>query len=481
MSEFPQLLHELSDWRVLLDIIVFAAFFYTIYRTLRASGTWKIAMGLSLAALASIVASLLDLSGVEWLFTNLSQVAVIALLIIFQPEVRRFLEHSTAFGRDAAKDTGKNLATLLDESLFDLSRRRWGALVVLPGKDPLKQWLTEGTLLDAHPSHPLILSLFDPDSPGHDGAIVIDNGKVRRFGVRLPLSNSNSLPQEYGTRHNAALGLAEKTDAVILTVSEERGVVAIFQNGRMLELEEEGDLAERLLLSRNSHGGIVGMKRDGAAKTWRAGLEVLVSISLATLFWLVVISSRTDLREIFMSVPIEYNRPPANLILSEDRQAEAKLLLQGPAALLDTLTPSQVRLKVDLAGMAAGRQLVNLTAENVELPKKITALEIQPANVTLELRNLTTSQMKVKPQLIGELQEGYKVKDMEVTPASVDVIVPEGEEAGQKELLTTPIYLQGIKSNTTVYCKIVAPYGFQPQDKRWPDVSVTINVIQVKK
>ena len=138
-----QLLRQLQDWRVLLDILVYSALFYTVYRTLRASGTWKIAIGLLLAALSSIVASLLELRGVEWLFTNLSQVAVIALLIIFQPEVRRFLEHSTGFGRDTAINPGDNLATLLDEVLFDLSHRRWGALVVLAGKDSLKQWLTE--------------------------------------------------------------------------------------------------------------------------------------------------------------------------------------------------------------------------------------------------------------------------------------------------------------------------------------------------
>jgi hypothetical protein len=136
---------------------------------------------------------------------------------------------------------------------------------------------------------------------------------------------------------------------------------------------------------------------------------------------------------------------------------------------------------VDISGMAAGRQLVNLAEENVELPKNIKVLEIQPANVTLELRNLTLTQKKVKPQFIGELQEGYKLQNIEISPDLVDVIVPEGKEASQKELLTTPIYLQGINRSTTVYCKIVAPYGFQPQDKRWPDVSVTINVVTVKK
>ena len=480
MSDSLQLLSELSDWRVLLDITVFAAFFYTVYRTLRASGTWKIAVGLSLAALASIVATLLELQGVEWLFTNLSQVAVIALLIIFQPEVRRFLEHSIVFGRNNANGESESLAALLDEALFDLSSRRWGALVVLSGKDPLKQWLTEGTLLDAHPSHSLFLSIFDPNSPGHDGAIIIENGKVRRFGVRLPLSGSNSLPKEYGTRHHAALGLVEKTDAVVLAVSEERGVVSIFQNGRMTELGKQGDLQESLLV-RQDHGVEKKKLPNSAGKSWRTWIEIFASLILAALFWLVVISSKTDLRETFISVPIEYSRLPVNLILSEDHLAEAKVLLEGPAAVLDNLVPSQVRLKVDISGMAAGRQLVNLAEENVELPKNIKVLEIQPANVTLELRNLTLTQKKVKPQFIGELQEGYKLQNIEISPDLVDVIVPEGKEASQKELLTTPIYLQGINRSTTVYCKIVAPYGFQPQDKRWPDVSVTINVVTVKK
>jgi len=181
-----------------------------------------------------------------------------------------------------------------------------------------------------------------------------------------------------------------------------------------------------------------------------------------------------------LAVPIEYSRPPVNLILSEGRLSEAKLLLEGPASVINSLTPSQVRLKVDLSGMAAGSQLVNLTVDNVELPKKVNILEIQPVNINLELRNLTMSQMKVKPQFIGELQEGYKIQDVEVSPAIVDVIVPEGKEAKHKELLTTPIYLQSIQKSTTVFCKIVAPYGFQPQDKRWPDVSVTINVMEKK-
>jgi diadenylate cyclase len=463
LTDFFKFFNELSDWRILLDIIVFAAFFYTIYMTLRASGTWKIAVGLSLAALASIIASLLELRGVEWLFANLSQIAFIALLIIFQPEVRRFLEHSIGFGKNSVRGERENLAALLDKSLFDLSFRRWGALIVLPGKNPLKQWLTEGTLLDAHPSHSLLLSIFDPDSPGHDGAIVIENGKVHRFGVRLPLSVSNKLPKQYGTRHHAALGLVEKTDAVVLTVSEERGEVSIFQNGMKTELEKRGDLQDSLLMRKGKE------------------LEIFASLVLAVLFWLVVIPSRTDLREALVTVSIEYSRPPANLILSEDRLSEAKLLLQGPAAVLDNLSPSQIRLKVDLSGMAAGHQVVNLTKENIELPKKISVLEIQPANVNLELQNLTLSQLKVKPQLIGDLHEGYAIQDIEIIPALVDVIVPEGDESSQKELLTTPIYLSSIKSSTTVYCKIVAPYGFQPRDKRWPDVSVKIKVTGMKK
>jgi len=481
LTDFFKFFNELSDWRILLDIIVFAAFFYTIYMTLRASGTWKIAVGLSLAALASIIASLLELRGVEWLFANLSQIAFIALLIIFQPEVRRFLEHSIGFGKNSVRGERENLAALLDKSLFDLSFRRWGALIVLPGKNPLKQWLTEGTLLDAHPSHSLLLSIFDPDSPGHDGAIVIENGKVHRFGVRLPLSVSNKLPKQYGTRHHAALGLVEKTDAVVLTVSEERGEVSIFQNGMKTELEKRGDLQDSLLMRKGKEGYENKKTQGNSGKAWRIGLEIFASLVLAVLFWLVVIPSRTDLREALVTVSIEYSRPPANLILSEDRLSEAKLLLQGPAAVLDNLSPSQVRLKVDLSGMAAGHQVVNLTKENIELPKKISVLEIQPANVNLELQNLTLSQLKVKPQLIGDLHEGYAIQDIEIIPALVDVIVPEGDESSQKELLTTPIYLSSIKSSTTVYCKIVAPYGFQPRDKRWPDVSVKIKVTGMKK
>jgi len=478
----PDMIHfskEFFDWQVILDIIVFTAIFFTIYKTLRASGTGKIAIGLLLAVFTSLVASVLNLRGLEWLFSNLSQVAFIALLIIFQPEVRRILEHSILFGKKLHIHADENLASLLDEVLFDLSLRHWGALVILPGKHPLRQWLTEGIPLDAYPSHSLLLSLFDPDSPGHDGAVLFEKGKVSRFGIRLPLSETNSLPQKYGTRHHAALGLAEKTDAMILAVSEERGTVSVFSNSNMVELKKRGDL-KILLLSYEKLNHTRSVIPEIVRRYGRLSLEIFACFIFATLFWFIVISGKTDFREVFITVPIEYGHPPTDLILSENRLEEAKLLLEGPLILLDNLNSSQVRLKVNLSGMAAGRQVVNLTDENVDLPKKIKILDIYPPNLNLELYKMTFRKLSVKPQFVGELEEGYKIDGIEINPSLVDVSISQ-EEAGQKELLTTPIYLQGIRMPTTVYCKIVAPYGLQPKDKRWPDISVTINVVKTNK
>lgn len=241
------ILKPFVDWRALVDIVLMAAGLFFLYRTLQRLGTWSIAVGILVAMVAYLLASLLDLKGIEWIFDNLSQVAVIALIIIFQPELRKIFERAASVRRSQRVGADDNLAEILTESLYKLADRREGALVVLPGRDPLAEWLQGGHTLDARPSTPLIMSIFDHNSPGHDGALIVSRGKCDRFGVRLPISQSARLPEEYGTRHHAGMGLAERSDALVIVVSEERGTLTIFQNGRMKPIRSRSDLTAAIV------------------------------------------------------------------------------------------------------------------------------------------------------------------------------------------------------------------------------------------
>jgi len=198
---------------------------FFLYRTLLRLGTWKILAGILIALVVFATASLLDLRGIEWIYSNLSQVALIALIVIFQPELRKIFERAASLRRSEIGKGASDLTFMVSDAMFALAQQRRGAILVLPGKEPLGEWLSGGLALNADPSLPLIMSIFDPNSPGHDGAIIIENGKLTRFGVRLPVSKTDNLPVEFGTRHHAAMGLSEVSDALVV-VSEERGSIS---------------------------------------------------------------------------------------------------------------------------------------------------------------------------------------------------------------------------------------------------------------
>lgn len=277
-------LSELLNWRVTLDILLIAMGIFFLYHTLRTTGTWKIVLGIVLAALVFIAARVLDLRGIEWIYSNLSPILLIAMIIIFQPELRKILERVASFQpREVVRETTK-LSHLLGDVLSALAGQRCGALVVIPGRDSIKPWSSEGIALDATPSFPLLMSLFDPHSPGHDGAVVLERGKIVSFAVRLPASQRTKLSQEFGTRHHAAMALAESTDALIIAVSEERGTITMFARGGHKSIANKNEIAAAVTehLETTASFELPGFDQ----KNRRVLIaELAMSLLLAFLFW----------------------------------------------------------------------------------------------------------------------------------------------------------------------------------------------------
>ena len=246
-STLIALIKEMTGWKAMVDIALITAGLFFLYHTLLRLGTWRIVAGIMLAAFLFLIANFLDLKGLEWIFGNFSQVAAIALIVIFQPELRKIFERAVSVRRFEIRDAGAELSQMVADSLIKLAGQRCGAIVVFPGKEPIEEWLSGGFKLDARPSIPLIMSIFDPNSQGHDGALIIQKGRFTRFGVRLPVSLTSKLPDEFGTRHHAAMGLAEKSDALVFVVSEERGKISIFDKGKFRQVDDPEKLAGTII------------------------------------------------------------------------------------------------------------------------------------------------------------------------------------------------------------------------------------------
>ena len=476
MGHFLLLSHQLFAWRALLDILLITAALFFLYRTLLRLGTWKILAGILMALLVFILASILNLTGIEWIYENVSHVAVLGLIVIFQPELRKVLEKAVSVSPSLSKGQNLQFPTLIADCLTRLAQQRCGAIIVLPGKEPIQDKISGGYRLNAIPSQPLILSLFDTHSPGHDGAVIVDNDKIIQFGVRLPMSQSARLPEEYGTRHHAAMGLAEQTDALVLLVSEERGRVSIFSNGEMQQPAADTDQIIAAIVGHQQEMGFFG--RDTSFKIRkRTMLQAVASLIIALVFWSSLMIAQSEVVERMLPVVIDYAPPAENLVLAGDKANEIRLHLTGPKSVIDNLALDPPSVKIDLSRMGKGTQTIIITSENLRLPKDVTLLDASPQQVKVTLAEVVEKNLPITPQLIGKLPGSLKIKKITVSPDTVLVTIPvsSGEEL-DKTILTTPIYLESISTDSTLFCKIIARPSIQPVAKRWPDVEVLIEV-----
>ncbi len=228
----------------MLDILVISFILYKTYFFLRNSRAAQMFVGLAIILIVSLITRLFNMSGMTWIFDSLKTVWLVAFVIIFQPELRRmliFLGQSRIIRYFIKVSSGKTFDEVI-KAAVELSKRRYGALIVMTRDTGIKSITETGIRIQAEVSAPLITSIFNARSPLHDGAIIIQNDIVEAAKCILPLSQSPSLGPHFGTRHRAALGLTEESDAVILVISEETGRISVALDGQLVQNLDESDL-----------------------------------------------------------------------------------------------------------------------------------------------------------------------------------------------------------------------------------------------
>ena len=236
-------------WRDVLDILVMAALIYRVLTLFRGTRAVQITIGLGVLGVAAVVARTLNLSTLMWVLDHFWAFWVVALLVVFQPELRRALGWIGQASLLQRLTGGAERAQVVEEivrAADSLAARRIGALIVMERATGLRQLAELGVALDALVSSDLLTSLFLPYSPLHDGAVIVQGGRVVAAGCFLPLSRNTQLGRALGTRHRAALGIAEESDAVAVAVSEETGGISIAVSGHIESVSDATALRERL-------------------------------------------------------------------------------------------------------------------------------------------------------------------------------------------------------------------------------------------
>jgi len=265
------------DARALLDILLIAAVIYYFLNLLRGTRAAQMAVALGLIAGAYYTARLARLEMVEWLLTTMIPYLGIALIILFQPEIRAALASA---GRNPFWRifSGQDPTEAHDDVVLaarHFSQHRIGALIVLEREVGLRTYVESGIPLDAQLSHDLLLSIFHPSSPLHDGAAIIHGNRVAAAACFLPLSLNPAISTQLGTRHRAAIGVTEESDAIVVLVSEQTGAIALATDGQMERNLTPEQLGERLaqLFSRYRPPVALPTPPSGTHETVREGRE----------------------------------------------------------------------------------------------------------------------------------------------------------------------------------------------------------------
>lgn len=244
LYDFTGIIRSITFFDV-LDILLVAVIVYEIIKLLKETRAMQLMKGIIAILLFYFMTSILELKTISFLLKSVLQIGLLALLILFQPELRKALEHMgrsdfssfNLFSQPSEmKDISKIKKTIniFTEACGKLSKKKTGALIVFERKTKLGEIAKTGTIVDAVPSVELIGNLFFVNTPLHDGAMIVRDGKIHAAGCFLPLSENYTISSELGTRHRAALGISENSDAVVVVVSEETGLITVAQNGRLI-------------------------------------------------------------------------------------------------------------------------------------------------------------------------------------------------------------------------------------------------------
>ena len=225
-----------------LDILILALIFYYLYSFIKDRRAGKLALGLALIVLLLFLSSAFNLNALKFIFDNFYQVGIIAILIVFQPEMRAALEKvggtSISGLKNITSESGK-LAALnaqiegICNATSDLSRDKVGALIVIERGTKLGEYIKSGVIVDSVISPYMLRNIFFNKAPLHDGAVIVRDGRIHAAGCFLPLSTQTDIDKDLGTRHRAAIGLTEISDAVVVVVSEETGVISLSVDGNL--------------------------------------------------------------------------------------------------------------------------------------------------------------------------------------------------------------------------------------------------------
>ena len=436
---------------------------YKVIMLMRRTNSGAVAKGVLLLLFALGVSTFFHLNTVSYLLQQLMVWGVVALVVIFQPEIRRFLEQMgrTSLGKVFTPEEARNeldsAITQTVDAYMSLSKSKTGALMVFERKNMLDDAIKTGTALDCTVNAELLKNIFWNKAPLHDGAVIVRAGRIVGAGCMLPMSGNVNLSRELGMRHRAGIGASEHTDAVVAIVSEETGSISVAVGG-MLKRHLAPETLERLLrnellperendeaASKFKLGNLLrfgkGKKQDGTKILNSRWFYVVLSILLAFLLWVYVgndpssvdTGTLRNVRVVFSGLEKLEER---GLMISEGAEQTVNLQLSARGEVWSRLNQGDTTVVVDVSGITEpGEQSVAITSRNINFPRSITIIDsidvryTSPSTIDFTVSRWSSKEIPVQGTFNGSVAEGFQRRDFSFAPDTITV-------SGQEELVS---------------------------------------------
>ena len=373
-----------------LDILFISMVAYQLYTWFWGTKAFKALIGIVLLSGIFIVAKAWGLFLTTWVFQILWQVFVILLIILFQKEIRQMLERFNPLKTFGLKQ-GSATDTWIPEFAswaFDAAKKRIGAIIIFEKTDRMFDLITKGIFMECDPLPEILNSIFSKESPLHDGAILISQGKILKVSCYLPLSAREDLPQEWGTRHRAALGLTEQCDAWVMIISEERGEISFAGDQTFQKVKDKKELStiieDVVLVQRDVDTNIKGKIKSWFTSRYKIKATVF---ALVFILWMVLAGQQNFEKKI--DLPLNFKNIPAELMVSRPKDPIISITCRGLRKDVSLLNKNNVLTSIDLFSARLGTTFYSINTGNLILPNdRIDVVNISPTRVevTFETR-----------------------------------------------------------------------------------------------
>lgn len=418
MDNFLILISSLR-WQDIVDIGLVSYILLRFYVLFRGTNAFRVLIGMTILWFFQQVAVSLGLVVTSWVVQGVVALGAFIIIVVFRNEIRNVLlaRNLKSILWDFSSKTVITAIETIVQSVHEMAQQKCGALLVFPGKEDLEEVVQGGIPWKGAISKEMILSIFWPDNPVHDGAAIFQGDQINQVAVILPVSRRDDLPSYYGTRHRAALGLAEATDALVILVSEERGDVVVARDSQLTTVKQKRRLEQVL----QEHMGVAVKKGRESRKEKLAFIAAaLFSVIFTTGVWFSV--SRGVDTLVTLQVPLEYTKRDLAMEIVNTSINTVNLELEGSGALIKSIRPDQVQVRLDLSKSKAGPNTFTISRKNISLPPGVVLKGVTPSVVDVELDVLIKKELPVQIDWVGRLPDHFILQEASVVPKTVEII-----------------------------------------------------------